>query len=211
VINRHLTDLAIALQEVDAEVPRLQSWAGAAAPVLAAGGTLFVFGSDGDAAQAQYLAGELAHADDDRPALSAVALIADASGGAPAPADQFRARSRPGDLLLCLCASGASGDAVATATAAAAAGLTAWALTGPGPNRLADVCADAVRVRTAGASTVEEVHLAAVHIFLAAVDSAIRDASRAAPGRAPRSAARQAGRELRPFPSNARCVRGRTA
>ena len=61
------------------------------------------------------------------------------------------------------------------ARAAAEIGMTAWALTGPGPNPLADACAEAITVESPVTCTVQEVHLAAIHIMCAAVDAAVRD------------------------------------
>jgi D-sedoheptulose 7-phosphate isomerase len=90
-------------------------------------------------------------------------------------ARQVRAHGRPGDLLVCLSTSGRSPNVIAAAEAAAAIGMTAWALTGPGPNPLADACADAITVDALMTSTVQEVHLAAIHIMCAAVDAAVRD------------------------------------
>jgi D-sedoheptulose 7-phosphate isomerase len=40
---------------------------------------------------------------------------------------------------------------------------------------VADACADAITVDTPATSTVQEVHLAAIHIMCAAVDAAVRD------------------------------------
>jgi D-sedoheptulose 7-phosphate isomerase len=86
-----------------------------------------------------------------------------------------RAHGRVGDLLVCLSTSGRSPNVIAAAQAAAEIGMTAWALTGPGPNPLADACAEAITVDVPVTSTVQEVHLAAIHIMCAAVDAAVRD------------------------------------
>jgi D-sedoheptulose 7-phosphate isomerase len=184
MINRHLTSLAMALQAVDAQAPRLQSWGSAAAAVFLAGGRLLACGADGGAAQAQHLAGVLARSEDDRPGLAAFALPAMPAGASAGRtgADlehQVRALGRRGDILLCVCATGGGDDLAASARAAAELGMTAWALTGPVPNRVASACSDAVAVPASAVSTAEEVHLAAIHIFCAAVASAVRDAVRA--------------------------------
>jgi D-sedoheptulose 7-phosphate isomerase len=185
MINRHLTSLAMALQAVDARAPRLQSWGSAAAAVLLAGGRLLACGAGGGAAQAQHLTGVLTRSEDDRPGLAAFALPAmPAAAGASAGRaggdleHQVRALGRRGDILLCVCATGGD-DLAASARAAAELGMTAWALTGPVPNEVASACSDAVAVPASAVSTAEEVHLAAIHIFCAAVVSAVRDAVRA--------------------------------
>ena len=87
-------------------------------------------------------------------------------------ARQVRAHGRPGDLLICLSTSGSSQNVIAAALAGAGIGMTTWALTGPGPNPLAGVCAEAITVDTPAASTVQEVHLAAIHMMCAAVNAA---------------------------------------
>ncbi len=51
--------------------------------------------------------------------------------------------------------------------------MTAWALTGPGPNTLAAVCDDAIAVESANTATVQEIHLAVVHALCAVVDDTL--------------------------------------
>jgi len=185
VINQHLTSLVLALQDVDSDAPRLQSWGNTAAGVLLAGGRLLACGTGGSVQQAAHLAVRLARAEDDRPPLGAVvlqpakAVDADAAS-AGAFADQVQADGRAGDLLLCVCADNTDGELTDAVTAAHEVGMTAWALTGPAPNPLAAACDDTVSVAAVAPSTAQEVHLAAINIFCDAVDSAIRDAVRAA-------------------------------
>jgi D-sedoheptulose 7-phosphate isomerase len=64
---------------------------------------------------------------------------------------------------------------IAAARAGAGIGMTTWALTGRGPNPLVSVCAEAIMVDAPAVCTVQEVHLAAIHMLCAAVDAAIRD------------------------------------
>lgn len=178
MINQHLTSLAVALQDVDSQTPRLQSWGAAAAAVLIANGRLLVCGTGGSAEQARHLAARLARSEDDRPPLAAVAVPTDpvtCPSGEDMLAGHIRALGKVGDILLCVSASGTDLEVVSAARTASKLGMTTWALTGPAPNPLATACADAVAVSAAAASTAQEVHLAAVHIFCAAVDSAVRD------------------------------------
>jgi hypothetical protein len=88
-------------------------------------------------------------------------------------ARQVRAHGRPGDVLVCLSTSGSSQNIIAAAKAAAEVGVRAWALTGPGPNPLAGVCAEAITVEAPSTATVQEVHLAAIHMLCAAVDAVV--------------------------------------
>jgi D-sedoheptulose 7-phosphate isomerase len=197
-MNHHLTSLAVALQAIDAQAPRLQAWGATAASALLAGGRLLVCGTGGSDAQVQHLVNTLARPEDDRLALAVIALTAPA---APAPGleTQVRDAGRRGDILFCICASGSSDDVAECAHAAQELGMLTWALTGPDPNQLAGACADAVAVPAAAVSTAEEVHLAAVHIFCSAVDSAVRDAMRALAMRHPaHRSTRPSGASLHP-------------
>ena len=196
--SQHLRQLSDALWAFEREVPRLEVWGKAAAVVLASGGRLLACGNGGSAEQAQHLTAELVgRYADDRPPFSALPLHADPAaltaisndyGHREAFARQVRAHGRPGDVLVCLSTSGSSANVVAAAQAAASLGLTTWALTGPAPNPLAAACSDAIGVRAAATCTIQEVHLAAIHILCAAVDAAVREQAGTAPAmaRAPR-------------------------
>jgi D-sedoheptulose 7-phosphate isomerase len=170
VIDRHLIDLAVAIQHIDDDVPTLQSWGRATASAISAGGRLFVCGAGASAQQARHLVTELAGPEDDRPPLPVGTLEADV--------DRVRSDCRPGDVLLCLSATTDDEQVASAASAAAEAGITAWALTGPCPNTVEAACAEAVCVDAVAKTTIEEVHVAAIHIFGAAVNSAVRDAIR---------------------------------
>jgi len=166
VIDRHLITLAIALQHIDDDVPRLQAWGQTVASVLIAGGRLFTCGSGSSAQQARHLVTELTHPEDDRPPL-AVGMLPVRSDG--------RDDYQPGDIVLCLSAIEADEQVASVAATAGESGMTSWALTGPTPNAVAAACAEAISVDAAVTSTIEEVHLAAIHILCAAVNSAVRD------------------------------------
>lgn len=168
-MNHHLTSLAVTLKAIDVQAPRLQAWGATAASVLLAGGRLLVCGTGGSEAQVQHLVATLAQPEGDRPALAVSALT---SVGLES---QVREGGRRGDILFCICATGSSDDLAGCAHAAHELGIVTWALTGPEPNQVAGACADAIAVPAAAVSTAEEVHLAAVHIFCSAIDSAVRD------------------------------------
>jgi D-sedoheptulose 7-phosphate isomerase len=189
MIHRHLADLQDALRRFESSVPRIECWGRLAAGVLSSGGRLLACGNGGSAEQAQHLTAELVGRYlDERPAFAALPLHADYAaltavgndyGGEEVFARQVRAHGRPGDLLVCLSTSGSSRNVIAAARAAAPAGLLAWALTGPRPNPLASACHDAITVEAEKTCTVQEVHLAAIHIMCAAVDKAVREAAAA--------------------------------
>lgn len=190
-MSEHLIRLETALRRFAPHVPRIETWGAAAAAVLVRGGRLLACGNGGSAEQAQHLTAELVgRYEQDRRPLAAIPLTIDMAavtaigndyGADQVFARQVRAHGRPGDLLVCLSTSGSSRNVIAAAKAAAEAGLTAWALTGPGPNPLASVCAEAVMVDAPAVCTIQEVHLAAIHMMCAAVDAAIR----AMPAQAP--------------------------
>ena len=181
----HLARLEETLRAFEPQVPRLEVWGRRAARVLVTGGRLLACGNGGSAEQAQHLTTELVgRYQDERQPLAALPLTHDMAaltaigndyGGAQVFARQVRAHGRVGDLLVCLSSSGRSPNVVEAARAAEEIGMTAWALTGPGPNPLADACAEAVTVDSPVTCTVQEVHLAAIHIMCAAVDAAVRD------------------------------------
>ncbi|TDB84682.1 SIS domain-containing protein [Actinomadura sp. KC216] len=183
VHGRRLESLADAALRFRDEVPTLEDWARRLARALDAGGRLLACGNGGSAAEAQHLTAELVgRFEDDRRPLSAIALHADTSSVTAIGNDygtvsvferQVQAHGRPGDVLICLSTSGRSPNVIAAAHRARRLGLTAWAITGPGPNPLADACDEAITVRAAAASTVQEIHLAAIHLLCGAIDEAL--------------------------------------
>ncbi|MDP9401875.1 MAG: SIS domain-containing protein [Actinomycetota bacterium] len=180
---RHLDVLRRTLDAFEAEVPRLERWALHLAEALGAGGRLLAAGNGGSAAEAQHLTAELVgrYRDDRRP-YSAIALHAESStvtavandyGLETVFARQVEAHGRRGDVLIALSTSGRSANLLRAVDAATRLGMDTWALTGPGPNPLADCCDDAVAVEAASAATVQECHLVAVHLLCAAFDVAV--------------------------------------
>ncbi|MEU8803610.1 SIS domain-containing protein [Spirillospora sp. NPDC048819] len=164
-------------------MPTLGTWGRRLAGVLRGGGRLLACGNGGSAAEAQHLTAELVgRFEDERRPLSAIPLHADTSsvtaiGNDYGPVDVFarqvQAHGRPGDVLVCLSTSGRSPNVVAAAHRARQLGLTAWAITGPGPSALAEACDDAITVEAAATATVQEIHLAAIHLLCGVVDDAL--------------------------------------
>jgi D-sedoheptulose 7-phosphate isomerase len=183
VTDSHLAWLHTALSRFEDQLPRLEAWGHIAAGRLLAGGRLLACGNGGSAEQAQHLTAELVgRYRSDRPPLAALPLTSDMAavtaivndyGAEEVFARQVRAHGRPGDLLVCLSTSGTSRNVLAAAQAGTEAGLTTWALTGPAPNPLASTCAEAITVDAPAVCTIQEVHLAAIHMLCAAVDAAV--------------------------------------
>ena len=181
--DRRLEALAEAALRFRDQVPTIEAWGRALARVLRGGGRLLACGNGGSAAEAQHLTAELVgRFEDERRPLSAIPLHGDTSsvtaigndyGADSVFARQVQAHGRPGDVLVCLSTSGRSPNVIAAARGARRLGMAAWAVTGPGPNPLAAACDEAVTVAAGTASTVQEIHLAAIHLLCGVVDEAL--------------------------------------
>jgi D-sedoheptulose 7-phosphate isomerase len=179
-LDSHLDGLAAALQPFRAVGDRLARWGHELAWHLGQGGRLLVAGNGGSAAEAQHLAAELVgRLRDERAPLSAIALTADTSaltaisndyGFEEVFARQVRAHGRPGDVLLVLTTSGTSANLVAAVRAAAETGMRTWAMTGAGPNPVADACDEALCCPSPDSQVVQELHLVSVHVLCEYVD-----------------------------------------
>jgi D-sedoheptulose 7-phosphate isomerase len=181
-ISAHVDRLGGALPALRAAGPTLARWGTDLASRLLIGGRLLAAGNGGSAAQAQHLTAELVgRFDGERQALSAIALHADTSsltaiandyGYGEVFARQVGAHARAGDVVMLLSTSGRSANLCAAAAAAARARAITCAITGPGPNPLAAACDEAVCL-PGDTATVQECHLAALHMLCRAVDVAI--------------------------------------
>ncbi|WP_086565634.1 D-sedoheptulose-7-phosphate isomerase [Streptomyces africanus] len=162
---------------------QIADWGGRLADVLTGGGRLLAAGNGGSAAQAQHLTAELVgRYRKERRAYSALALHAETSsvtaigndyGFDHVYARQVTAHGRPGDVLLLLSTSGRSANLIAAAVTARQAGLRVWALTGRGPNPLAEAAHEALCVDAGSTANVQETHLVAVHLLCECFDTAV--------------------------------------
>jgi phosphoheptose isomerase len=185
-LGAHVDRLAQALPALRAASPALARWGTDLATRLLAGARLLTAGNGGSAAEAQHLTAEIVgRFDRERRPLSAIALHADTSsmtaigndyGYEQVYARQVRAHARPGDVLMLFSTSGRSPNLVAAARAATEVGATTWAVTGPGPNPLAEACDEAVCL-PGDTATIQETHLAALHMLCRALEAAIERAA----------------------------------
>ncbi|WP_103381369.1 D-sedoheptulose-7-phosphate isomerase [Pseudonocardia dioxanivorans] len=192
-LHQHVDRLAESLDGLRAATPVLVRWGAELAVRLTTGSRLLACGNGGSAAEAQHLTAELVgRFRADRVPLSAIALHADTSSVTAIANDygydevfarQVHAHGRPGDVLVLLSTSGRSPNLLCAVEAARTVGTTTWALTGAAPNPLAAVCDDAVYLSGDGA-TVQETHLAAVHMLCRAVEAALPAGLDAPTGRA---------------------------
>jgi type III pantothenate kinase len=190
-VRSHLSSLTAVLDQLQGEADRLTRWSVAMAECLVAGGRLLAAGNGGSAAEAQHLTAELVgRYDGDRRPFSAIALHAETSsltaiandyGYEAAFARQVQAHARPGDLVVLLSGSGRSRNLLRAAEAAREAGATSWAMTGPGPNPLAEACDDALTL-PGGCGHVQEGQLLALHALCCGFEEQVRilDEARAA-------------------------------
>jgi D-sedoheptulose 7-phosphate isomerase len=176
----HLAELDAPLA---ADAPRLDRWGRRLAVILLDGGRLLAAGNGGSASQASHLTSELVgRYRDDRPPFSALALCSEMSavtaigndyGVDQVFARQVRGHGRPGDVLVALSTSGRSANILAAVDAARECGMTTLALTGRPGNPLAVHCDDALCVDSPHTATIQEIHLIAIHMLCAAVDTAL--------------------------------------
>jgi D-sedoheptulose 7-phosphate isomerase len=191
----HLAELRAALTRFSSCVEVVDDWGCRLARVLSGGGRLLAAGNGGSAAQAQHLTAELVgRYRTDRPPFSALCLTAETSSltaiGNDYPpeelfARQVQAHGRAGDVLVLFSTSGTSPNCVSAARRGREAGLEVWALTGPGPNPLAEAATEACTVQARFTATVQELHLVALHMLCAAVDRTLEvgtSRSRICPG-----------------------------
>jgi phosphoheptose isomerase len=187
-VRNHIDELAGTLDGLRDQTATLARWGGVLAERLSDGRRLLTAGNGGSAAEAQHLSAELVgRFDRDRRPFSAIALHADTSaltaigndyGYDEVFARQVVAHALPGDVIVLLSTSGRSPNLLRAAAAARVVGATSWAITGPGPNPLADAVDEAVCLPGCTAS-VQEGHLVAIHVTCAAFEAAL--ANRTAP------------------------------
>jgi glycosyltransferase involved in cell wall biosynthesis/phosphoheptose isomerase len=193
----HLAALAEAIHRLEGERERIDGWGAWLGERLLAGGRLLAVGNGGSAAEAQHLTAELVgRFETERRPLSALPLHADTSsltaigndyGADLAYARQVEAHGNAGDVLVAFSTSGRSENVLRAVEAANRLGMITWAVTGPGPNPLAQTCDEAVVCEAASSSTVQEMHLIAVHMLCGAVDRCVErlegrdDGAQAAP------------------------------
>ena len=141
----------------------------AAVRTVGSGGTIFLFGNGGSAADAQHLAAELAvRYRRDRAPIRAVALTTDTSVLTAAGNDlgferlfsrQLEALGRPGDLAIAISTSGRSENVVRALDAARSGGMAAAALSGGDGGRLVGRADPLLAVPSRTTARVQEMHI----------------------------------------------------
>jgi D-sedoheptulose 7-phosphate isomerase len=181
-LDAHLAASQEGLASLATELDRLQRWGDDLRRRLERGARLLIAGNGGSAALAHHVAGEMVgRFDREREPFSALALSGDPAGVtaigndygyAEVFARQVHAHGRQGDVLLALSTSGRSPNLLRAVDVGRRVGMTAWALTGPAPNPLAEAVDDVVAVPCPGTPSVQDVHQVAVHLLCVAFENA---------------------------------------
>ena len=181
-VQAHLQNFLPALESLRGQADRLAFWGQELAQRLLRGQRLLAAGNGGSAAEAQHLTAELVgRFDGERVPFSAISLHAETSAVTAIANDygfeelfarQVRAHGRSGDVLILLSTSGKSPNLLRAVETAAGLNISTWALTGPGPNPLADACDEAVIIDAVSANA-QEWHLIALHAICRAFDAEV--------------------------------------
>jgi D-sedoheptulose 7-phosphate isomerase len=181
-LDAHLAASQDGLASLEPQLDRIARWGQVLRHRLERGGRLLVAGNGGSAALAHHLAGEMVgRYDREREPFSALALSGDPAsvtaigndyGYDEVFARQVLAHGRQGDVLVALSTSGRSANLLRAVDAGRRSGLTAWAMTGPSPNPLAEAADDVVAVPCPDTPSVQDVHQVAVHLLCLAFENA---------------------------------------
>jgi len=150
---------------------------------LKAGGTLYVCGDGGSAAESQHVAAELVGRFlMNRPALPCVALTTDTSVLTAVANDydfartferQVEALVKPRDVLWALSTSGNSPNVLKAAVRARQRGAKVLGMTGRGGGKLAELCDLCLCVPADSSPAIQEGHLTLIHILCRLVEEAM--------------------------------------
>lgn len=155
------------------------------ADCVSIGGTLYLCGNGGSAADCQHIAAEFVgrFKDKKRGGLRAVSLTADTSALTAIANDfgydnvfsrQVAALIRPHDILLCLSTSGRSQNVLNAAAEAHSYGARVFSLTGEPNNMLAAMSELAITVPSDDTARIQECHIFVAHVICELVEQGIK-------------------------------------
>ncbi len=184
LVVRTLKETAAAHERMAVNVTPVVDAAGAITAALKRGGTVFVFGNGGSAADAQHFAAELVgRYEKERKAWPAVALTTDTSaltaigndyGFDRVFARQIEALGKAGDIAIGISTSGKSPNVLRGLEAANERGMTTIALTGRGGDA-GTIARHHVAIDEARTSRVQEVHATVLHVICELVERELND------------------------------------
>lgn len=155
-------------------LPDIMRFAEACRATLAAGGTVYLMGNGGSAADCQHFAAELVgRFQKERQAMAAVALTTDTSILTALANDysfdiiysrQIEALVRPGDLVVGISTSGNSVNILRGFAAAKTKGAKAVGLTGRSGGKMKDVCDICICIPSDVTARIQEAHMLMEHL-----------------------------------------------
>jgi D-sedoheptulose 7-phosphate isomerase len=188
VIDRCIADHQATIAALAPLKPRIAEAAELLRECLAAGGTVFLMGNGGSAADSQHLAAELVgKLVFDRPGMPGLALTVDTSALTAIGNDfgyefvfarQVEALGRAGDVLVGITTSGRSKNVLRAFEAARARGIVTVAMTGQARGPVADLADHWLAVPHAETQKIQEGHIVLGHIFCALIEARIHGARR---------------------------------
>jgi len=163
------------------ELAAVEQMAKCVADALAAGGTIFLCGNGGSAADAQHIAAELVgRYVTERAPLPAIALNTDTSALTAIGNDYgyehvfsrpVLALGKPNDVLIGITTSGRSPNVVAAVAAARTKGMKVLGLTGARGRDFVASCDGGVAVPTTVTARIQELHITVGHLICEYVDA----------------------------------------
>ena len=186
LVVKHLRDGADTYRRLAEEQAQAVLEAGRLiAESLRKGGTIFLFGNGGSAADAQHIAAEFVgrfrHERRPRPAIalttdsSALTAIANDYGFEQVFARQLRALGQKGDIAIAISTSGNSANVLAAVHVAKELGLAALGFTGGDGGKLKSECDLAIVVPSTDVAHIQEGHIACFHALGDVVDLELGD------------------------------------
>ena len=171
------------IEALGSQLPLLREIGDTIVSSIRNGGTVYVFGNGGSAADAQHIAAELlGRFKLERRAFPAVALTANSSiltaVGNDLGAEQFFARQveglvKPGDLVWVLSVSGMSPNIMRAVRKVQEIGATLIGFTGQSGGELAACCDLCLRAAHTSSDRVQEAHEVAYHLICEYVEAAL--------------------------------------
>lgn len=179
-LSQQLQDHVLAAQALAELLPQVEQVGQLLCETFAAGGTLYVLGNGGSAADAQHLTGELiGHYERDRRPLRAVTLSTDVSvltciandyQFSDVFARQVTALARPGDVVAGFTTSGRSPNVVAALKAGRRTGATTLLFAGVDGGPARQFTDHALLAPASATPRIQEMHTVMLHLISDLVD-----------------------------------------
>jgi D-sedoheptulose 7-phosphate isomerase len=180
IIEQHNSAVSALLEQEDTITAMAQTLA----DCIAQGGTIYLCGNGGSAADCQHIAAELVgRFKRERGGYAAVALTTDTSiltavgndyGFESVFSRQVDALACEGDVLLCFSTSGNSANVVKAAEVAGALGVTVLAFTGRNEGALWRFADHTLCVNSTDTARIQECHILVGHILCQMVEEALQ-------------------------------------